>query len=259
MFCVLLLACYLQLTEHVTNSDLWQCMFTFLHITVLCIIVNYFLKRGCQICYDCVLVPWVFLWKHEFSCENYPPLKVFFQNVPIIFTKQYKNWSLGIKSVTSRVQSCHKQSVSLHSFSFIDTKSMLMEYNGCQKCTFKLNKNKMKWTLAKPRPIPNDIWQSLGLHLVNISVYADFITIFHSVQKIGPVSLFQNLELIKALMQISWARSCQYHCVCKSLSKYSKWFKSYEYFLLFVLGQNLKLSGDKIFTNCLVTKSNVWL
>ena len=30
------------------------------------------------------------------------------------------------------------------------------------------------WTSATPRPIPNDIWQSLGLHLVNINMYAKF-------------------------------------------------------------------------------------
>ena len=30
------------------------------------------------------------------------------------------------------------------------------------------------WTLATPRPIPNNIWQSLGLHLVNINAYAKF-------------------------------------------------------------------------------------
>ena len=30
------------------------------------------------------------------------------------------------------------------------------------------------WTSAAPRPIPNDILQSLGLHLVNINVYAKF-------------------------------------------------------------------------------------
>ena len=41
-----------------------------------------------------------------------------------------------------------------------------------------------------------------------------FITIFHSVQDIGPFSLFQNLELDKAStdekyhFSISWARSC---------------------------------------------------
>ena len=49
----------------------------------------------------------------------------------------------------------------------------------------------------------------------------NFITIFHSVQEIGPFSLFQNLELGKASTDdkyhfaISWARYCQYQCVCK--------------------------------------------
>ena len=119
------------------------------------------------------------------------------------------------------------------------------------------------WTSAKPWPIPNVIWQSHWLHLVNINVYAkfhhdilhssrdraiftfsefgarqnldqsqmsfdnltgyilsismcmqNFITIFFTVQEIGPFSLFQNLELGKALTDkkcqfaISWARSC---------------------------------------------------
>ena len=107
----------------------------------------------------------------------------------------------------------------------------------------------------------------------------NFIIIFHSVQEIGPFSLFQNLELGKAStdekyhvtiswvdlvninvyakvyqniplssrdraifpfsefeprqhlgqskwhLTISWATSCQYHCVGKILSKYSKQFK----------------------------------
>ena len=182
------------------------------------------------------------------------------------------------------------------------------------------------WTSATRRPIPNDIWQSIGLHLVNINVYAkfyhnsplssvihffriwssakprpmlniilqslgldfgiplsrsclemgmqNFIKIYHKVQGIGPVllfsefeprqnldlsqisfdsliryilsisictqnfitifftvlqkgpfSLFQNLELGKAStykkchFAIFWARSCQYQCLRKSLSK----------------------------------------
>ena len=60
----------------------------------------------------------------------------------------------------------------------------------------------------------------------------NFITIFHSVKEIAPLSLFQNLELGKAStnekchFSISWARSCQYQCVCKILSKYSKRIKS---------------------------------
>ena len=58
-----------------------------------------------------------------------------------------------------------------------------------------------------------------------------FITIFHSVQEIAPLSLFQNLELGKAstnekcYFAISWARSCQYQCLRNSLSKYSTQFK----------------------------------
>ena len=59
-----------------------------------------------------------------------------------------------------------------------------------------------------------------------------FITIFHSVQDLAPLSLFQNLELDKASTDekcqfaISWARSCQYQCIYKILSKYSKRCKS---------------------------------
>ena len=40
--------------------------------------------------------------------------------------------------------------------------------------------------------------QSHWLHLVNINVHANFITIFVTVLEIGPFSLFQNLELGKA-------------------------------------------------------------
>ena len=59
----------------------------------------------------------------------------------------------------------------------------------------------------------------------------NFITIFFSVLEIGPISLFQNLELGKASTDkkcqfaISWARSCQFQCLRKSLSKYSTQFK----------------------------------
>ena len=55
-----------------------------------------------------------------------------------------------------------------------------------------------------------------------------FIKIFYSVQELGPFSLFQNLALGKASTDdkchfaIPWARSCQYQCVCRTLSKYSK-------------------------------------
>ena len=53
-----------------------------------------------------------------------------------------------------------------------------------------------------------------------------FIKIFHSVQEIGPFSLFQNLALGKASTDdkchfaIPSARSFQHQIVCKILSKY---------------------------------------
>ena len=88
------------------------------------------------------------------------------------------------------------------------------------------------WTSAKPRPIPNVIWQFHGLHFVNTNVYANF---HHNI----PLSsrdravfiFFQNYELGKTSTEekwhfaISWARSCQYQCLHNSLSKYSSQFK----------------------------------
>ena len=69
-------------------------------------------------------------------------------------------------------------------------------------------------------------------HILSISMcMQNFITIFHSVQEIVPLSLFQNLELGKAStyekchFAISWARSCQYQCLRNTLSTYSTQFK----------------------------------
>ena len=69
-------------------------------------------------------------------------------------------------------------------------------------------------------------------YILSISMCMEnFITIFHSVQEIAPLSLFQNLELGKASTNkkchfaISWAISCQYQCLRNSLSKYSTQFK----------------------------------
>ena len=59
-----------------------------------------------------------------------------------------------------------------------------------------------------------------------------FIKLFHSVQEIGPFSLFQNLALDKASTDDKChfanplARSFQHQTVCKILSYYSKRFKS---------------------------------
>ena len=105
----------------------------------------------------------------------------------------------------------------------------------------------------------------LGYILLISMLTQKFIKIFHSVQEIGLFSLFQNLNLGNASaspkwhLTIRWATSCQYQCVCKILSKYSKRFKSYRHFSRTGQRQNLlKQAGDKIFTNCPVTKSNVW-
>ena len=84
-------------------------------------------------------------------------------------------------------------------------------------------------------------------YILSISMcMQNFIIIFHSVQEIVPLSLFQNLELSKASTNekchfaISWARSCHYLCLRNSLSKYSTQFKRYghfQFFRLLVLGK----------------------
>ena len=69
-------------------------------------------------------------------------------------------------------------------------------------------------------------------YILSISMcMQNFITIFHSVQEIAPLSLFsefgarQSLDQEKCHFAISWAISCQYQCLRKSLSKYSTQFK----------------------------------
>ena len=78
---------------------------------------------------------------------------------------------------------------------------------------------------------------------------------FTSFKRWGPFSIFQKLELGKASTDVKyhfaicWARSCQYECVFKRLSihVYSKRFKGYGHFSLFVRVQNLhKRLDDKI-------------
>ena len=111
-------------------------------------------------------------------------------------------------------------------------------------------------------------FDNLWWYILSISMcMQNFITILHSVQEIGPFSLFQNLKLGKASADkkchfaISWTRSCQYQCfkfLCKRLSKYTKRFRSYRHSPWTVWRQNLhklpcrwqnlhKLSGDKMF------------
>ena len=67
----------------------------------------------------------------------------------------------------------------------------------------------------------------MGYILLISMCMQNFIIIFHSVQEIAPLSLFQNLELSKASTNkkfhfaISWATSCHYQCLRHSLSNYS--------------------------------------
>ena len=87
------------------------------------------------------------------------------------------------------------------------------------------------WTSAKTQPISNVIWQSHGVHLVNINVYAKFhhnIPLRSRDSVIITFSEFgarQSLDQWKMTLAISWARSCQYQCLRNSLSKYSTQFK----------------------------------
>ena len=69
--------------------------------------------------------------------------------------------------------------------------------------------------LGKTLTNPKMSFDYLMGYIMSISMcLQNFITIFHSVQKIGPFSLFQNLELGKVSTDekchfaISWARSC---------------------------------------------------
>ena len=106
----------------------------------------------------------------------------------------------------------------------------------------------------------NVISQSLGLDLVNINVYAKVyqnIPLSSGDRDIFTFSEFeprQRLGQSQMTFDNPLATSCQYQCVCKILSKYSKRFKSYRHFSRTGRGQNVhKRSKDNIFTNCPVT------
>ena len=192
------------------------------------------------------------------------------QNLSLGIVSANPKWHLPISWATSCQYHCVCKILSKYSKRFKSLKFIIFRI----------------WTSAKPRPIPNVIWLSYGLHHVNINVYAKFhydipfssrdraifsfsefgvrqslnrwkmsfpnllgqiflismftqkfIKIFHSVQEIGLFTLIQNLSLgivsanPKWHLPISWATSCQYHCVCKILSKYSKRFKSLKFII----------------------------
>ena len=113
------------------------------------------------------------------------------------------------------------------------------------------------------RPMIIVILQSLGLDIVNtcINVYAKvYQTIPNGLRVMDNFHCFRIWSSAKphrndkCHFSIFWARSCQYQCVCENCSKYFKRFKSYGHFSL---SDFHFLTGDKIFPNCPVTKSNV--
>ena len=84
------------------------------------------------------------------------------------------------------------------------------------------------WSSSKPRPMKNIIWQSLGLDLVNINVYAKvYQNINTQFKRYGYFHFFRIWTSAKPrpIPNDIW-HLLGYHCVCKILSKYSKRFKS---------------------------------
>ena len=89
------------------------------------------------------------------------------------------------------------------------------------------------WRSAKPRSMINVIFQFLELDLVNINVSAKFYQNIPNGLRVK-LNCFQNLNLgktstkSKCYLTISWATSCQYQCLRKSLSKYSTQFSLFQ-------------------------------
>ena len=83
------------------------------------------------------------------------------------------------------------------------------------------------WTSATPQPTPYDIWQALGLHLVNINAYVKFyqnvpnglrvIDIFH--EQAG-VKIFTNCyrALLEIQLSVDFLRVVQSKLAVKSIS-----------------------------------------
>ena len=121
------------------------------------------------------------------------------------------------------------------------------------KCHFAIVSLSLDLNRGKNLPQLLMSFDNLMRYILSISMcMQNFITIFHSVQEIAPLSLFQNLELGKASTNekchfaISWSRSCQYQCLRNSLSKYSTQFKRGP----FSLFQNLALGIASIDDKC---------
>ena len=133
-----------------------------------------------------------------------------------VYTEVYQNIPLSSRDKAiftfSEVGACKASTDDKCHFAIV---SLFSEFEPRQK----LNQSQMSF-------------DSLVWYILSISMcMQNFITIFHSVQEVAPLSLFQNLELGKSSTNdkchfaISWARSCQYQCLRKNLSKYSTQFK----------------------------------
>ena len=109
------------------------------------------------------------------------------------------------------------------------------------------------WSSAKPRPMKNVISQPLGLDLVNINVYAKVyqnIPLSSRDRAIFTFSEFgawQSLDQCKCHFVTSWTR-------CRQYQFYQNIPNGLRVIYIFH-----EQAGDKIFTNCPVTKSNFWL
>ena len=122
------------------------------------------------------------------------------------------------------------------------------------------------WSSAKPRPMKNVISQSLGLDLVHINVYAKVYQNIPFSSRDRAIFGFSKFEPRHRLgqIQMTFDQVMGYILSISMLMQnfiviYSKRFKSYRHFSRTGRGQNLqnKQAGNKIFTNCPVTKSNV--
>ena len=112
----------------------------------------------------------------------------------------------------------------------------------------------------------NVISQSLWLDLVNINVYAKVYKNIPLSSRDRATFIFSEFEPRQRLGQsqiifdnpLGYILSISMHM--QNFIKIFQSFKSYRHFSRTGRGQNLhKQSKDKIFTNCTMTKSNVWL
>ena len=99
---------------------------------------------------------------------------------------------------------------------------------------------------ALPQSMKSGIWQFLWLDLVNNNVYIKFYQ-----HPMWLISIFSHFGLGIASVNEKWhltsplARSSQHQSVCKILSKYSFWFKSYGHFCCHIFGLSIASVNEK--------------